>query len=76
MNATDVKSSSDISNENSSDEGGVPNLWLDLLYEFLDDFESLSADLQLAVIARLHQAGHEAKAEELWSKVKNRRTND
>lgn len=76
MNASTAYPSSDAPEEAESDEDAAPNLWLDLLREFLDDFDGLSVDLQLAVIARLHQAGLREKAEELWQKVRVRTLND
>lgn len=47
----------------------VPGPWKDLLLGFVWDFERLSGDMQMSLVARLHQLGAVAAAEALWGQM-------
>jgi hypothetical protein len=44
-------------------------MWKDLLSGFVDDFEDLDADLQMCLVARLHQIGARTTARDLWASL-------
>lgn len=47
----------------------VPGPWKDLLLGFIGDFDLLSGDMQMSLIARLHQLGAVVAAETLWGQM-------
>ena len=66
MESSNDKDGPNSLNASEKDSLVTAHLWLDVLRELLADFDHLSTDLKLGVIARLHHAGLRDEALRLW----------